>query len=55
MAIKLEGGGGLGLNGPAIKRRTFFAASLSISIDFEWWNSKSSKMAFTIEENTTFQ
>ena len=25
--IKLEGGGGLGLNGPAIKRRTFFAAS----------------------------
>ena len=27
-AIKLEGRGGLGLNGPAIKRRTFFAASL---------------------------
>ena len=26
-AIKLEGGG-LGLNGPGIKRRTFFAASL---------------------------
>ena len=26
-AIKLRGGGGLGLNGPAIKRRTFFAAS----------------------------
>ena len=26
-AIKLEGGGELGLNGPAIKRRTFFAAS----------------------------
>ena len=23
-AIKLEGGEGLGLNGPAIKRRTFF-------------------------------
>ena len=23
-AIKLEGGGGLGLNGPANKRRTFF-------------------------------
>ena len=23
-AIKLEGGGGLGLNGPAIKRKTFF-------------------------------
>ena len=30
-AIKLEGGGGLGLNGPAIKRRTFFAASLKKS------------------------
>ena len=29
LAIKLEGGGGLGFNGPAIKRRTFiFAASL---------------------------
>ena len=28
-AIKLEGWGeGLGINGPAIKRRTFFAASL---------------------------
>ena len=25
---KPEGGGGLGLNGAAIKRRTFFAASL---------------------------
>ena len=24
MAIKPEGGGGVGLNGPAIKRRTFF-------------------------------
>ena len=24
-AIKLKGGGGLGLNGPAIKRRTFFS------------------------------
>ena len=29
-AIKPGGGGGLGLNGPAIKRRTFFAASLTI-------------------------
>ena len=28
-AIKHEGGGGLGLNGPTIKGRTFFAASLS--------------------------
>ena len=28
-AIKLEGEGGLGLNGQAIYRRTFFAASLS--------------------------
>ena len=29
MAIKLERGVGLGLNGPAIRRRTFFAASLT--------------------------
>ena len=28
--LSSRGGGGLGLNGPAIKRRTFFAASLTI-------------------------
>ena len=32
MAIKPEGGGGKGLNGPAIKRRAFFAASLTLSV-----------------------
>ena len=32
MAIKLEEGGGLGLNGQAIKRRTLFAASLMLII-----------------------
>ena len=31
-AIKLEGGGGLGINGPAIKRRTFFTASLMLYV-----------------------
>ena len=31
-AIKLEGGGGLCLNGPAIKRRSFFAASLTSTV-----------------------
>ena len=37
-AMKLEGGWGLGLNGQAIKRRTFFAASLkqSIILDLLW-------------------
>ena len=35
MAIKPEGGGGEGLNGPAIKKRAFFAASLINVVGFK--------------------